>query len=64
MASDSKDNGSLQAVEIIERTTNLDIELIAEERQQERKLKWKIDFTILPLLVTIYFVAQMVRFAR
>ncbi|KAK5094686.1 hypothetical protein LTR70_003924 [Exophiala xenobiotica] len=61
MASDSKDNGSLQAVEIIERTTNLDIELTAEERQQERMRKWKINSTILPLLITIYFVAQMGR---
>lgn len=64
MASNSKDNASLQAVEFIERTTNLDVELTAEERQRERKLKWKVDLTILPLLVTVYFVAQMVRCTR
>ncbi len=29
-------------------------------RQTERKLKWKIDLIILPLLSTVYFLAQMV----
>lgn len=61
MAADSKDDVSVQADEFMERTTNLDVQLTLEERQRERRVKWKIDLIILPLLATIYFVAQMVR---
>lgn len=34
--------------------------LTEHERQLERKLKWKLDLVILPLLATVYFLAQMV----
>ena len=29
-------------------------------RKVERRLKWKLDLTVLPLLSTVYFLAQMV----
>ncbi|KEF63446.1 uncharacterized protein A1O9_01424 [Exophiala aquamarina CBS 119918] len=37
------------------------LKLTAEERQRERRVKWKIDLLILPLLSTVYFLASMGR---
>ena len=53
-----------QTVEMIEGVTAFGEhgpKLTPEERQRERRVKWKIDLMILPLLSTIYFLASMVR---
>lgn len=49
-----------KSVELVEGVHSLGTKLTAEERQRERKVKWKIDLLILPLLSTVYFLASMV----
>lgn len=52
-----------QAVEMIEGVpafSERGLKLTPEERQRERRVKWKIDLLILPLLSTVYFLASMV----
>lgn len=34
---------------------------LLEDRRRERKIKLKLDFIVLPLLATVYFLASMVR---
>lgn len=57
------DNASQQekTVELIEGVHTPGMRLTADERQHERKVKWKIDLMILPLLSTVYFLASMVQ---
>lgn len=51
---------SLETVEKAEAEAGTPAALTEEERQLQRKLKWKMDLIILPLLSTVYFFAQMV----
>lgn len=44
----------------IEGAQVLRTDVTTEERQRERRVKWKIDLLILPLLSTVYFLASMV----
>ncbi len=37
-----------------------EVELSPEEKRAERKLLWKLDLTLLPLLSLMYFLASMV----
>jgi hypothetical protein len=57
------DNASQQdkIVELIEGVHEPGMKLTVDERQRERKVKWKIDLMILPLLSTVYFLASMVQ---
>ncbi len=51
----------LESVERSDQHSNaLTPELADEDRKKERKLKFKLDFIILPLLATVYFLASMV----
>lgn len=34
--------------------------MLLEDRKRERKIKLKLDFIVLPLLATVYFLASMV----
>ncbi|KAJ9617229.1 hypothetical protein H2200_000950 [Cladophialophora chaetospira] len=52
---------ALETVEKAEAPTGTPAALTEEELQLQRKLKWKMDLIILPLLSTVYFFAQMGR---
>lgn len=41
-------------------TMHEEVELSPEEKRAERKLLWKLDLTLLPLLSLMYFLASMV----
>jgi len=49
-----------EAAEFAEGLANGNIQLTDEERRRERRVKWKTDLIILPLLATVYFLASMV----
>jgi hypothetical protein len=52
---------TLETVEKAEVRAGTPAALTEEEQRLQRKLKWKLDLIILPLLSTVYFFAQMVR---
>ncbi len=51
---------TLETIEKAETQAGTPAALTEEELQLQRKLKWKMDLIILPLLSTVYFFAQMV----
>ena len=57
---DAKDLSS-EMVEKAETRTRAPAELSEADRQIQRKLRWKMDLIVLPLLSTVYFLASMVR---
>ena len=56
---DTKDL-TLEAVEFAEGPARNNVQLTDDERHRERRVKWKIDLIVLPLLATVYFLATMV----
>ena len=54
-------NTSVDTIEKARGSTCLSDPLTETQRQLQRKVKWKLDLLILPLLSTIYFFASMVR---
>ncbi len=53
-------DATLETVEKAEAPLETPTALTEDELQLQRKLKWKMDLIILPLLSTVYFFAQMV----
>jgi hypothetical protein len=51
---------TLETAEMAESLGGQSPALTEEELRLQRKLKWKMDLIILPLLATVYFFAQMV----
>ncbi len=51
----------LETLEYTEGQPTFSAQLTDDERQLQPKLKWKLDLIILPLVSTVYFLAQMVR---